>query len=917
MNLNEMDLNDYMASEEEGGLFACAFKPLRERLNQQAEACQKQHTFSPWVISTGKGGSEKPGYLAYPDVSLYRHCMDVAIIGAMLFFYAWQKGKLSDITDEKAAEKALKILFAIAFLHDADKYRDSALAFHETDSESPTYDQVKALYEVLAVDHWTDLTVEDCFALVSRVEINRGKKQAIFAEPPSDRQMDILAEMVSVGDTLTSIASREGFEQMIAAYNQRLAALVAQYAVPNDKLKLWVFEQTPVVLCHLQQVFLDQLYDEYRFPLVCLLEGQRLWISLQADFDLEAVFKVLEENLSQNFPSIKRNHTNGELNLLHLHDVETLIREATDAASYGSRFLTIHSKDWDQVITYIRSWAASVSGLVVLEKGTGKLLLPLAPDTKTQEYFEPTGQYRYALAIAAALRVDSKGKVFDERIQRLKSWQEGGISTALQQALPEIDMASLDKNTRQALYAMQAAMEITSEAQLIEIIDYFEIAFPPRQENLGSRAIVNSLKQQCGLASEPALSAEPLYAAAPKGGTCLLCGLPATQTIETSRMTLAGIKSTAFNNRIGQQKTIWSQSGNNYLCEGCIKQQALLCQTLKTTGHRATGMPLLVATPFRGLIKPLETEDKEKPFSVINSFTAVNYKDQGWLKVLPWTLDISETTPLLLETVDTDFDSLVDTMYRMANYAAHSGNPVHVFISAPRASKAAFLFEPTPPLIRTLLADLSQPNEPNAIRRDKLPWLVKRLELIRQILNSNNGHDVLSILPAYQWWAVAWLNDRLIAQDKFYFSDNVHFAKEVYPMNADPQIEKIAQLAAQIQRNPGYKATNNERIFALTTALEQYDTGLKYQQSEPVTVAAMAETLATALDRRDMFAKGEGAFSQRCKAFAQAVYDFVKHHKQEGQFDARFQRFFLAAYAFLFMEVCSNKPKSTQEESSE
>jgi len=912
-----MNVNEYMASEEGAGLFACAFKPLRERLNQQAEACQKQGTFSPWVISTGKGGTEKPAYLAYPDVSLYRHCMDVAIIASMLFFYTWQKGEMPEITDEKAAEKALRIVFAIAFLHDADKYRDQALAFHETDSQSPTYDQVKQLYDVLEVEHWTDLSVEDCLALVSRVEINRGKRQAIFAEPPTDSQTDILAKMVSVGDTLTSIGSREGLHKMIAAYNQRLSALVAQYVVPNDTLKLWAFQQTPVVLWHLQQVFLDQLYDEQHFPLVCLLDGQRLWISLQADFDLEAVFEVLQQNLSQNLPSIKRNHTNGELNLLHLHDVKTLINVATDAASYEPRFLTIHSKDWDQVITYIRSWAALVSGLVVLEKGAGKLLLPLAPDTKTQESFEPTGHYRYALAIAAALRIDSKGKVFDERIQRLKSWQDGSISTALQQALPDIDMASLDKNTRQALYAMQAAMEITSEAQLIEIIDYFYIAFPPPQENVGSRAIVNSLKQQCGLASEPALSAEPQYAAAPKGGTCLLCGLPATQAIETSRMTLAGIKGTAFNNRIGQYKNIWSQSGKNYLCEGCIKQQALLCQTLNETGHRATGMPLLVATPFRGLIKPRDGAEPAENISVINSFTAVNYKDQGWLKVLPWALDISEATPLLLETIDNDFDSMVNTMYRMANYAAHSGNPVQVFISAPRANKAAFLFEPTPPLIRTLLADLSQPNEPNAIRRDKLPSLVKRLELIRQILNSNNGHEVLSILPAYQWWAIAWLNDRLIAQDKFYFSDNVHFAKEVYPMNADPQIEKIAQLAAQIQRNPGYKVANNECIFALTTALEQYDTGQKYQQSEAVTVAAMAETLATALDRRDMFAKGEGAFSQRCKAFAQAVYDFVKHHKQEGQFDARFQRFFLAAYAFLFIEACSNKPKSTPEESSE
>ncbi|EDN72585.1 hypothetical protein BGS_0561 [Beggiatoa sp. SS] len=35
---------------------------------------------------------------------------------------------------------------------------------------------------------------------------------------------------------------------------------------------------------------------------MCLLEGQRLWISLQADFDLDAVFKVLEGKLIAKFP---------------------------------------------------------------------------------------------------------------------------------------------------------------------------------------------------------------------------------------------------------------------------------------------------------------------------------------------------------------------------------------------------------------------------------------------------------------------------------------------------------------------------------------------------------------------------------------------------------------------------------------
>jgi hypothetical protein len=894
-----MNLNEYMQPDEAKGLFASAFQPLRQRLHQSAQADQ----FSSWSIRTGKGNSRYPDY---PDISLYRHCMDVAMIAFMLFIYAWKNDLLDELEpeDEEGAKTVLQIILAIAFLHDADKYQLS-------DSKTPDFEQVQQLYELLEINQWTNLSVDDCFALVSRVE-NRGKQHALLAPPPTDTIADILADMVSEGDKLTSIASRQGLPAMIANYNKWLPAFTAQYGVPNESLCLWEFKQSPVVLWHLQQTFLDVLYDNQYFPLVGLLEGERLTVSVPEKFDLAAVFEQLSYRLASNTPNIKRNHTNGELNLLHVHDIDTLIEEATDISSYEPRFLTIHSRDWEDVINYIEKWAGGINGLSLLEPGKGKLLLPIAPNvSKGQTVVELAERYQYALAIAAALRVESKGKVFEERLNRLKTWQANCVETDLKIQLPSLSLEQLDKNTRQALYAMQAAIEIQDNEQLTELIEQLQIAFPPPAQDMGTQAIIASLQKQCGL--EPYTSSqevkadlfegpqEILYASAPKGGTCLLCGLPATQKIETNRMTLAGVKGSAFNNRIGQQKNIWSQTDKNYLCASCLKQQALLCDTLAQNGHRATGIPLLVATPFRGFIKPLKSANQNDDISIINSFMAVNHKDQAWQKVLPWALDISEQPPLFLETVDNDFDSTVNTMYRMASYAAHSGNPVHVFIASQRDSKAAFLFEATPPLIRSLIADLSLPDEPNTVRRDKLPLLVKRLELIRQIL-TNNGHDVLSAMPAYRWWAVAWLNERLIAQDKFYFSPSVLLAKEVYPMKADQQIETIAHLANQVQRYPGPKASNSDRVFALTTVLNQYETGKKYQQSESVIVAAMAGYLATALDRRDMFAKGKGPFFERCKAFAQEVYNFIETHKKNGQFDARFQRFFLAAYAFLFME---------------
>ena len=516
--------------------------------------------------------------------------------------------------------------------------------------------------------------------------------------------------------------------------------------MPDERLRLLEFRQTPVVLHYLRMAFLEKLYDAKRLPLICLLDGERLSISVPEWLDLSQVFANFTSRLAHTQESVKRNATNGELTLLHIHDVATLIKVAID--SYEPRLLTIHANDWEEVIAYMRGWVGAVRGLAVAERSqVGKLLLAvhLHPATVAEEVLPE--RYTYALAIACALRSDAKGKLFEERLQRLQSWQEGKVQHGLQSALPGVNITTLDKNTRQALYAMQAAMEITSSTALHTLVTHLHESFPAQQADTGTQAIVDSLKSQCGLTVDSDDPQERVYTSALEGGTCLLTGAPATQPIKASSMALAGIKTSAFNNRVGHRKSLWSQADQNYLSEAAIKQQALLCETFKAANKQAAGQPLLVAMPFRSVFLPVYdvVQRAEGGVRAIDLFMAVNEKSAGWKQLLPWDLDVSEAMPLLLETVDMDFDSLLHTMYRMAVLALYSGDPVHVFISTQRDIRAAFVFEHTPPLLQSLLRDLTEPHDtPGAIRRDKLPDLVQRLGLFRQIIATPYGHDVLT-----------------------------------------------------------------------------------------------------------------------------------------------------------------------------
>ncbi|OUD13071.1 hypothetical protein [Thioflexithrix psekupsensis] len=925
--MNTLNWKSYLGKD---GLFIKAFKPLREQLNRQANELGIENL--NWLIKSGKGGDVP--YLYYHDISLYRHCMDVATVAFMLFVHAWQNNKAPHPEqsnqfvapdDEATAEQLVRTLFAIAFMHDADKYVGAEL------SSSPNERQLQQLHADLAIEQWANLSLPLSLTLVSMVETTRGKGTAIMTGVRPTLNQYFLGELVGWSDGIVSAGSELGYAAIVESYNKHLAAFSKNYGIPITSLKLVSFQYDPVILAELQDVFIKHFYDHNYFPLVCILEGRILKVSLPENYPLLDVFDELRDRLSFQFPTMDRIQNTGEVVLSYVKTPAHLIKAVGDfkqakAKSYTG-LLSIKSVDKATVKTLINRWINEYD-LVAAQESEGAFIQTILPSQQEHEI------ELYALVISAALRgIDPKTsfseKLLNQRTQQLlQNYPE--IAVKLQEELGGIELSDLQKDTQQAVLAMLASELIDDQDDLEAMIAVCQGDFPVDEAtDEGINTIITQLTAQCGLA-QPADN-EWLYATAPKAGTCVICSAPADT--EISQKLKTNIKTSAFYNGIGHRKSIWSQAGINYLCPACIKQQELTQQRYP----KLSGKPLLVATPFRGLISAnLEEVGVE---SVLSSYDV----HKNWQYFLPWNMDLNHRYPLSLEEEQSEFQEQVKALYRWAKFALITGNATHLFIAAQRDCKATLLFEQMPPLINTLLLDLvvktediaalpaevkaklqqrqlldkltrQLPYEQNTWRRNRLIAVVERLKLFVDLLGFHEGFQALSAMTEYGWWPVAWLAQR--EPDSSLKKKSLKFmldiAQEQYPMT-NSTLTTLAESAAAIQRYPGWEASNSDKRFCLTLALEQYEIGVNHQLDKETIVAAIAGVLADTLLRREMHTGGNSQFPARCQAFGEIFYDFVTQFSMQKVIDPRFQRFLLAAYAHLFMQTSLAHSKANKE----
>ncbi len=847
----------------------CAFDALRQALNRHVTQLPAT-AYSPWTLRLGKGGPKRDGgYYDSAEQSLYRHCMEVAVFAAWLFYHTWQAERppFSSRTDVVAA---LRVLFAIGFAHDADKLLG-------THSKSPKLEEVQAVHEQLDIGAWTGLTVAELHHAVSLVE-NRGQGQALFGSARIDTVTQKLAELVHEGDNLLSRVARQGGAAgaFVELFNQDIGRLHRLYAVPDRPLRLLCVHHHPIVLYRLQNFLAQQIIGDGGFyPLVFVRHGEWLELSIAEEIDVAAWLDRFEAHLANSESSLKVVATTGVVTWFGVNSAEDLITAVHNEPRQAQLLLRVTAKDWEAVAPLVKFW--------VMQAGepfsTAPLKGKLCPVVKTGGEI-PFDHLFWRAACLAAVLPDRPAA------ERLLDVQQGVVRASLQEN--GIVPADLDSLSLRTIAALQTSLLINTD--LPALLNSVQEEWPRLEAaDPGASAIVQRLRDQLGLSDST--SQMPGYLHPTRGGTCLLCGEPTEQVIESSRMKLAGIKASSFSNRIGHAKHLWSEKGENFVCPSCLKIQGLLLETYPSL--RST--PLLIATPVRHLLET-RTDDRRK--GVLRSFDVIS-KD-NWRRILPWETDACCDEPLLFEERVTALDEVTDQMHRLACYTALSGEPVHAFIASQRECKAAFLYEGMPELLKELLNDLI--SEDDGISRKDIERLARRLELFKAMLSEYGGMTAIQALPRFGWWAVAFVLSRALSRaadrdrEKLArrFFRFVEFARREYPMsNYDDDLEILVKQAAETHR-PKKDASGAEWTLMPRIALEAYQK--HYVFGATATQDAIAERLRADLSRRygnDLYQKG---LDERLHAFAEAAFKLFVKAEQDCDLESGFIRFFLAAY---------------------
>ena len=950
MNLDAQQVKqlDPAAAFESDGVFKRAFQPLQDALNDQFRRCNAHAKYpsdaldpTPWLTRSGKGG---PGYEQYRSVSLARHCLDVMFLSALPAFLLWKSGMLKpDLAqeDEEGFIRALTRLLVIALFHDADKYVGDGR------SRSPTAADVETVYRDLELARFIPMTPVEIAALVSEVE-QRGLANALLlpAISPLDEQ---LAKAVALADgaigDAAGRAARENVDEDQALVDSFCERLRQTFGIELPRQRVFRLRRQPAILREVQLAILDTVPYQSGLPaLVLSVNGEELTFALPESMPLAELLDAVQQRFQGGRgPTCKLNRTDGKLTLTQVKTLDNLL-DALSRMSDRAYLLRIHVNDQTVVQDFIESWGGAHGITTVSTPPESGKLYPALSFTAcdVHDLYQPLAR---ALLLVALLRggLRNPTRDFKPRVAHLGKLLEARGVTSLQHLEQHFGTGDwpdrFDLATQLTLIALQVASDLSdgsafgglAEALFTGTIQ--EGAAPEEEDDPGIALILRDLHRQLGLPTPDQAAPEP-YAAATGGGTCLLCGAPTTTVYQSSEFSIPELKTTAFSNRIGHRKDIYSESGETYICADCITTQTLLGRDLAQGGRDKFKLKdadvLHTATPLRTLILPGEGSRAGAQESGMNALRLVSSSHlmlrepvEEALKLVPWNLDLSDSPVLYFDTLEPKLLEQVSYLLNAARFAWLSGNPVHVFRIHQHRGRGAFMSELVPPLVDDLLRPDFYPDQPVcSVERAQLPDFIARLGLIQVLLlkRENSNLTVLNDIRVFGWWPIACFAVRNYADEKGLNQTGrrlLDLARRSFAMpECDTSLHQLAELATRIQRRPqrGWAAPGNVQGLAFDTALKEFqDWRLQQRDSRDNVIASMIGQLRANLRRSDAYVGGTGQtqeqISKRYQQFAETAYDLFESYSRDGDLNSKTRRYLRSAYVTFFLEIHeANRP---------
>lgn len=779
---------------------------------------------------SGKGGwdadpAKNARYAKNTNVSLLDHLLSV-VRGAMLLYALDCLGRNPDM-DEARLKRHLRVIAALAFLHDLDKMlglpRGDELQTGQVDAALDRYG-IAAFLDAAQ----TRLDAEQIRYLIEKVEGSQAGRHFPATLPP--RELETLPAYVGLADKLdgawlSSEPEKGGVEGV-------LKRLREDQTLHGELLRQWravdIFDpHHPFLLDELQRwLSLHSLHLTGIPPLLELHQDGRLFVLLPEDFHSQVIDKAIA-SLCNGLPlQLELNISNRGMPALYNGTPDHASLQAfiddLPARDLGRLFLVkaelqdILTSPLDETLTHVGlapRWPKAAGALLspypdpaILEDNAKHILrraahmalllnLNLGTVADIPDYAERERQLLHSFTQTRPDWLDSISDDFSRR-----------VITSLWVSANTEEWTDAYEKIWGEMGLLQTWLEGTAEHP------GFNRFITGKGAEVTAR-VANRLRQ---LLSQQRITA----ACETDNGHCLFTDepLPLDDSIDQA-LGLYEVRVSAFSGRDNRTESVTTEKANTNVSAVSIAEHKLRAKAHERQGGKPDGVPALISSPstiglFGGLAM---ASDKAMDGMSVYDLSRQDVKKGRVFSGLEHYRGRYRIARF--ERVPEKTESQVDQLRLLLQSCRRVGRPIHVFRGLPVPQRAFFHYDAMPRMLAELVGG-------NSLRLEQIPIALKRLETARLLLESNGlGYETLRLYaaPATRFRAICLacchLRDSDTKADELLAEYLTH--RETHTMSTeDGVLVRLGESAATIQRKPFGQASTNEEMLVFNFCLD-------------------------------------------------------------------------------------------------
>lgn len=878
-------------------------RQLSDKEKKAIEQQKEQDNRIVYLMSiSGKGGwsnkaENRERYLQNSNITLLDHLLSVTR-GALMLAAMDILADNADI-DQDYLQKRLRVIAAIAFLHDLDKMeklpRDADLTLDLVETTLIDYGIAEFLGETIS------LTAEQVRYLIEHAEDSQAHRSPPQHYPARIHEQDV-KNYVGLADKLDGTWQQYGAQGGLEKIIERLQK--HQGFRTQHLLDQWqsidIFDpHHPFLLDELQRYLsalsvrlakipplLETHQDGRLFMLLPKVQAEK--IQQQA---LQRLCRRLPFNLDLSIPTTGVPELlNGQPN--YADYLAFLTDDTTCSARTLGRIFVIKAHLIPTITPPLDQLLGSYGLAPTWLGGGGQTKTPYPHPDELSESAQKMLIKAATLVLALNLKVD-KGKKhvpdYDAREQQLLA--------KLEQTRPEWIESIQDKydaQSRRTLTGLWLTTLAVNDSTLDNTIwgeqGLIQYWLEGDEEKAGFNqffsgegiTILAAVKQHFS----QLLNKKPIVIENERKikGRCLFTDMPSDTLIE-GKLKLHEVKVSAFSARDGKPDSITApQKGLVPISNVSLAEHKFRAGVFKLQGGKPSGTPSLISSPITtGLFAALVFND-EKKLNVLSAYDLSRKKIQKD-KINYRGLEIYRQRYRMarFERLPEKLADQINLLRLLLTSCLRVGRPIHIFRGLPTFQKAFFYYDAMPSTLKQLVGYAE-------LRLEQIPNAIKRLEMARRLIETAGlGYDVVRLYasPTTRFRAVCLSychlrdRDKLDQAIKYPLLADYHYLLEKNKMNeTDNALVHLGRAAARIQKNPGARASTNDEIlvFKLTldTAMALRAAG---QAGRDSLIYGIAGELETNLVRKDKAAarkyRDDMPLKQACLQFAEQFVDTV------------------------------------------